>query len=178
MKNEKSPYNIRIGVVPVGEVPEIAPKVVAAHFVGYLNLSTDIFPPLELPGYAFDKRRSQYDAGLIIKSFESMQFDNCDKVIGILDVDLFVPLFTHVFGEARLGGKCALISLFRMEKNPERAAKTALHEFGHLCDLQHCTDKNCLMHFSKGLEELDSIPLCFCRYCSAYLRDAFCRLSL
>ncbi|QTA85688.1 archaemetzincin [Desulfonema magnum] len=170
------PVNIRVGVVPVGEVPEIAPKVIASHFLGYLNLSADILPRLEHPEYAFDKRRCQYNAALIIKAFESEHFDSYDKVIGVFDVDLFVPLFTHVFGEARLGGKYAIISLFRLEKNLERAAKVALHEFGHLCHLEHCRDIKCLMHFSKGLEELDNTPLYFCKYCSAYLESAFSRV--
>jgi len=107
-------------------------------------------------------------------------------VIGILDVDLFVPIFSHVFGEAKQGGKYALVSLFRLKKNPdgstimssnfyERAAKVALHELGHLYNLFHCEDKRCLMHFSGGLEDLDETPLYFCRYCTAFFKDALLR---
>ena len=106
-----------------------------------------------------------------------------DKVIGILDVDLFVPVFTHVFGEARQGGRVALISIFRLRENPmdtindsaialERAAKVALHELCHLYDLTHCESRQCLMHFSGNLSDLDQIPLSFCRYCSQYIREA------
>ena len=173
-----------IGVVPVGKVPELAPKVIAAHITGYLKLSAEILNPLELPGNAFDERRLQYDAGSILNFFESFPFDEYDKVIGVLNVDLFVPIFTHVFGEARQSGKYALVSLFRLAEGKEsykssasllfeRVAKVALHELGHLFNLWHCEDSKCLMHFSGNLEDLDHAPLYFCRYCSAYYRVAF-----
>lgn len=170
-----------VGVVPFEGVPAIVLKVIAAHILGYFNMIAQILPPLKLPEYAFDKRRLQYDAGIILRSFESMDFNPCKKVIGVLKPDLFVPIFEHVFGEARQGEQYAVMSLFRLGKNPdgsfppdslfnERAAKVALHELGHLYDLFHCENKNCLMHFSGGLEDLDVTPLYLCRYCSSYLK--------
>ena len=170
-----------VGVVPFGQVPEIALKIIGAHISGYFNLSSQILPSLEHPEYALDERRLQYDAGIILKTFESMRFKDYEKVIGVLNLDLFVPIFTHVFGEAKQGGKFALVSLFRLGKNPdgsippsslifERAAKVALHELGHLFNLLHCEDKRCLMHFSGGVKELDERPLYLCRYCSIYLQ--------
>ncbi len=173
----------RIGVVPIGDIPEIVSKTVAAHMLGYLGLNADILPPLEEPAYAHDEKRFQYNAMAILKALEQERFSDYAKVIGILDVDIFVPLFTHVFGEARQGGKSALVSLYRLGKDPEgstpptdllleRAAKVALHEVGHLFNLVHCTDEKCLMHFSGVLSDLDRTPLYFCRYCSIYFRDA------
>lgn len=174
---------IRIGLVPIGEISEITSKSIAAHILGYLNLDVDILPPMEHPGHAHDGKRLQYDAGAILKAIESGPFHNYAKIIGVLDVDIFVPIFTHVFGEAKQGGKCALVSVYRLKRNSdgstsptslvlERAAKVALHELGHLFDLPHCTDEKCLMHFSGGLENLDDAPLNFCRYCSVFLLDS------
>ena len=171
-----------IGVVPFGEVPHIASKTIAANILGYTHMDTEIAPPLEHPEYAFDKGRLQYNAGTILKVFESMPFHDYEKVVGVIDVDLFVPILTHVFGEARQGGRHALVSLFRLKRNAdgstpskpvflERTAKVALHELGHLFNLTHCMDQRCLMHFSGGLQDLDKAPLYFCRYCSIYLRD-------
>lgn len=185
MRSQKKP----VGVVPLGEVPEIALKVIAAHISGYYKLSVQILPPLGHPDYAFHERRFQYDAGIILKAFESIQFEDYEKVIGVLNLDLFVPIFTYVFGEAKQGGKFALVSLFRLDKNPdghpspsslifERAAKVALHELGHLFNLFHCRGKNCLMHFSGGIQDLDETPMYLCRYCSTYLKDRLVRLNL
>lgn len=172
-----------IGVVPFGEVGGIVLKTIAAHILGYLGIDTEIVsPPLECPGYAYNTQRLQYDAGAILKAFESAAFHGYVKLIGVIDADLFVPILTYVFGEARQGGTCALVSLHRLKRNPdgaeaspsvlfERAAKVALHELGHLFNLIHCDNERCLMHFSGGLLDLDKAPPYFCRYCSVYLRD-------
>ncbi len=175
--------NRLIAVVPVGDVPELAPKVIAGHILGYLNLAAEILSPLKLPAAAFDKFNRQYDAAVLLSIFESGPYDHYEKVIGVFNEDLFIPTFAYVFGEARQGGKHALVSLFRLapekkERNPtsailcERAAKVALHELGHLYNLTHCEEKKCLMHYSGGLADLDSIPFYFCRYCSTYFKDA------
>jgi archaemetzincin len=171
-----------VGVVPLGEVSEIALKVIAAHISGYFNLSIQILPPLEHPEYALDEKRFQYNAGIILKAMAAKKFTDYEKVIGVLNLDLFIPIFTHVFGEAKQGGKFALVSLFRLGRNPdgspspssliyERTAKVALHELGHLFNLLHCREKKCLMHFSGGIRDLDQTPMYLCRYCSTYLKD-------
>ena len=173
----------RIGLIPFGDIPDIVPKVIAAHISGYLDLQTILLEPMQNPSYALDSRRRQYDVGHILEHLESGSFGSVDKVMGILDVDLFVPVFTHVFGEARQKGRVALISIFRLRENPmdtikdstitlERAAKVALHEVCHLYNLTHCEDRRCLMYFSGSLSDLDQIPLGFCRYCSRYIREA------
>jgi archaemetzincin len=176
-----------IGVVPVGDVPKLVPKIIAAHITGYLKLSAEILTPLDLPAGAFDEIQLKYDAAKVLKCFESGHYDNYDKVIGVFNVDFFIPTFAYVFGEAKQGGKHALVSLFRLAEvkkghNPpsaaacERAAKVALHELGHLYNLFHCEDQKCLMHYSGGLADLDNTPLYFCRYCNTYLADALGRL--
>jgi archaemetzincin len=178
-----------IGVVAIGEVPVIAPKVIAAHISGYLNLNATVLPPLEHPAYALDHQRLQYNVATILKQLEPTPFKGISKVVGVLSVDLFVPLFTHVFGEARQGGKISLVSLFRLKTEDhkttslspetlERTAKVALHELCHLYDLHHCDDRKCLMHFSGGLKDLDTTPLSFCRYCFKFFNDAVRRGNL
>jgi archaemetzincin len=175
-----------IAVIPLGKIPEIACRVIAEHIQSDLGLESEILPPLEVPVYALDQNRLQYNAATILKSFESKSYHKHIKIIAVLNVDLFIPVFTHVFGEAREGGKCALISMFRLIRNVdgseagmpkilERIAKVALHEAAHLFDVVHCTDAHCLMHFSMNLEALDSLPLNFCRYCTAFLQESIRR---
>jgi len=172
-----------IGVVPFGEVPEVVLKSIAASILGYLKLDTELLQPQKIPENAYDPARQQYDAGHLLNAFESLALQKHEKVIGVLEVDLFVPILTYVFGEARQGGHCALVSLHRLRKNSdgspasrplilERAGKVALHELGHLFNLVHCEDGRCLMHFSGGLKDLDKAPPYYCSYCSLYLRDA------
>jgi len=172
-----------IGIVPVGEVAALAPKVIAAHVSGYLGLEAFVLPPVALPPEALDRQRLQYDAGKMIAALEKGTYDDGYlKLVGVVNVDLCLPIFTHVYGEAQQGGKWALVSLFHLAGRPttvplpaelyERTAKIALHEIGHLFNLRHCEDPGCLMQFSGGLAELDLLPLHFCRYCQAFFKEA------
>jgi archaemetzincin len=172
----------RVGILPIGEVPLIVSQTIAAHISGYLDLSATILPGLENFTDSFNENRLQYDAAKTLKKLESIKGKDIDKILGILTVDLYVPIFSYVFGEAKQGGKAAVISLYRLAKDTdgktqpsptvlERAAKIALHELGHLYNLYHCANEHCLMHFSGGLQDLDSSPLYFCRYCSKYFLD-------
>jgi archaemetzincin len=174
---------LSIGVLPIGELPQAALESIAAHIRTHLDLKADILPPLKNPAYAYDERRDQYNAAVILKSLDAMSFGDHVKVIGILNVDLFVPIFTHVLGEAREGGTYALASLYRLRKDQdgstadidrllERLAKVAIHEIGHTFNLGHCMNEKCLMHFSGGLKGLDAIELKFCSYCAAFMMEA------
>jgi archaemetzincin len=158
-------------------------KVIAAHISGYYNLDARVLPPREHPAYAFDWQRLQYNAGTILQTIRTIPFDGYHKIVGILNLDIFVPIFEHVYGEARQGGRYAIVSLYRLgqrleassvgqDRLYERAAKVALHELGHLFNLQHCDDPHCLMHFSGALEDLDGLAFNLCRYCRTYLHDA------
>jgi len=177
------PIHKGIGIVPLGDLSPLIPKIVAAHIESYLHLDAEILPAEDLPAVAYSRQRLQYDAGKMIAFLESFPPTGHEKKIALLTVDLFVPIFSHVFGESRQGGAWALTSVFRLERQKngsipasetlyERTAKVALHEIGHLFCLVHCDDPLCLMHFSGGLSDLDRTPLQFCRYCAQYLREA------
>jgi archaemetzincin len=167
----------------LGETPPLVPKIVAAHISAYYNLEARVLPPREHPAYAFDRQRLQYNAGTILSTIGAIPSEGCLKIVGILSVDIFVPIFKHVYGEARQGGRHAIVSLYRLgplrndpaaatDRLYERAAKVALHELGHLFNLEHCDDPGCLMHFSGILDDLDSLSFNLCRYCRTYLKDA------
>ncbi len=172
-----------IGVVPIGEVDKMVPKVVAANITSHMGVDAMVIAPMKHPAYALDPRKLQYDAGLIIEALGGCADAGYDKVVGVLSVDLFVPIFSHVYGEAQQGGTCAVVSTFRTGDSQvgrqsvgavllERTAKIALHELGHLFNLTHCRDPRCLMHFSGDLMMLDQIQFHFCHYCRAFWRSA------
>ncbi|MDM8538221.1 zinc metallopeptidase [Desulfobacterales bacterium HSG17] len=175
-----------IAVIPLGDVFHIIPNIVAANIQAVYSLPVEILGPMKLPEYAFDKKRMQYDAGCILDLLDKTDTETADKIIAVCTVDLFIPIFTHVFGEAQLGGKSAVVSIYRLQQSPEslseslifehliyeRMAKVALHETGHLFNMHHCHDEKCLMHFSGNLDDLDKTPMLICRYCLAVFRDA------
>jgi archaemetzincin len=175
-----------IGICSIGDVPGVYEKIIAGHLAAYLHLAGRLLPGIALPSSAFVQERGRYDAAAIVRKLESRKAPGCTKLIGVTAVDLFVPIFNHLFGEARQNGRAALVSTFRLVTNTdgsvpapavvyERTSKVAIHEMGHLFNLVHCSDDHCLMHFSGNLDELDQIELLFCRYCRAYLQDSLRR---
>jgi archaemetzincin len=174
-----------IGVLPIGAVPELTLKIIASNIDAHLKIPAVILPFIVPPVDALDMGRQQYDAGKMLEAFSTLELDRFRKVVAVCREDLFVPILTHVHGEAQQGGKFAIVSLFRLHKDPilnsptsslyNRVVKVTLHEIGHLFNLFHCEDQNCLMHFSSTLDQLDATPIYFCRYCFKYFKVAATR---
>lgn len=132
------------------------------------------------PGFAFDPQRQQYWSTPILERLEAARPAGTDAVLGITEVDLFIPILTFVFGEALLSRPPALISLHRLRpsfyglpEDPnlvlERARREAVHELGHVLGLVHCQDYGCVMRASRAAEEIDLKGPGFCPQCAALL---------
>lgn len=98
--------------------------------------------------------------------------------LGITAADLDAPERRWVFGEATQGGRWALVSVARFgaTEHPgprmlERALKEALHEIGHLAELDHCDDRECIMAMAGSVAAVDGKNSKFCPRCSARLGD-------
>ncbi len=98
------------------------------------------------------------------------------KVLAVTGLDLFIPVLTFVFGEARLNGQCAIVSSYRLDnrfyglaQNPallrERLLKEAVHELGHTFGLFHCHNPECVMRSSTYVEEIDYKSSRLCERC-------------
>ncbi len=153
----------------MGKMDMTTVSVVAANLQVILGLNTRIQPVYPEPDYAFLPRRGQFEAGKIIQSLAALP-GFAPFRMGVVNVDIYTPILTFVFGESQLGGKAAVISSYRVQsKNREKAynrtAKIAIHEFGHLLGIVHCQSLDCLMKFSNNPEKLDDLPLRLCQAC-------------
>jgi len=155
-------------IIPFGRVDRLILLVVAANLQTLLGLNTDIEPVRENPKYAFIPSRRQYDATKILGKLGREPKSSFQ--LGIIGKDLCTPILTHVYGESQLGGRAAVISIYRLKDynrqvSCERAAKISLHEVGHLLGVGHCWQNFCLMRFCGNLDDLDQLPLTFCSTC-------------
>lgn len=124
------------------------------------------------------KDGERYNASIILHSLPVE--GNKERILGVCDVDLFVPGFNFIFGEAQFMGPRALISLYRLYPQfwgeppndmifLERAVKEATHEIGHTFGLRHCSDRKCVMHFSNSIWDTDIKSSLFCSTCKSQL---------
>ena len=129
---------------------------------------------------AYDYSREQYKSSVILKELINLNPENCVKIIGVTDVDLFVPVLTFVFGEAQLNGKNALASITRLKNEfygmpqneillKSRLLKEVIHELGHTFGLYHCNNYECVMCSSSYVENIDLKSENFCQNCRSVL---------
>jgi archaemetzincin len=178
---------MKIGIVTIGQVDSNVINRIQENLSMTFPraICTFMSERLPIPDEAFTKAREQYRSDIIldrIKSYAEKE-DASDHVLGIVDVDIFVPELNFVFGEAECPGKAALISLWRLRpefygKSPnmelflERCTKEAVHELGHTLGLRHCSKPFCVMYFSNSIFETDRKQSLFCTKCHLKL-DAF-----
>jgi len=133
----------------------------------------------EYPLFAFEPKRNQYYARKIIERLVCGLPPDCEKLIGVTDIDLCTPVLTFVYGEAQFDGRVALVSLNRLRQEyydlpsnnellVERLVKVCTHELGHCYGLFHCNDPKCVMHLSNNILGIDSKKRTFCVRCADF----------
>jgi archaemetzincin len=130
---------------------------------------------------AFDPTRVQYNSSLILRQLITKPPSDAEKILGVLEVDLFIPILTFVFGEAQLKGIGAVVSTHRLhnrfyglpenrEVTTDRLLKEAVHELGHTFGMIHCTQPRCVMNASTYVEDIDQKPADFCPLCQKTIK--------
>lgn len=173
-----------IEIVTLGEVPakllhDLLHRLEKAfsRLVGGCLISTS----LEMPPAAYNARRRQHDADLILERvFHRITGEN--RVLALVSADLYTSSrnLNFIFGQAQCPGRVALVSLHRLDPtfygNPphhklflERATKEAVHELGHTFGLGHCANPSCVMSFSNSILDVDKKGSAFCETCQRKL---------
>ena len=140
--------------------------------------------PLRLdPEFAFHAERQQYHSSEILQEMFKRLSGESWRVLGVTAVDLYIPILTFVFGEAQMGGPCALVSLHRLRQDfyglpadpgvlADRLLKESIHEIGHTLNLVHCEDYDCVMAPSHAVEWIDLKQSRLCENCRAKVFEA------
>jgi len=149
---------------------------------GYETRLLSLLEEKDLPA---DPIRKQVHSTPILETLALLAPPEALKILAITRVDLFIPVLTHVYGEAQLGGKACILSTYRFwekrSSTPEsfrcRMLKEAIHELGHTFGLRHCRDAGCVMHYCRSVSEVDRKSSQFCRYCAVLLQDEMKRMG-
>jgi archaemetzincin len=159
----------RLGDVAGETMEELRNKV-----EGVFRCPVEIGAGLDDLAQAYTREREQYLSSKLLVALGKAERDG--RVVGITDVDLYVPRLNFVFGEADTTSGTAVVSLHRLKpeyygSSPdealflERATKEIVHELGHTFGLRHCSNPRCVMHFSNSLADTDVKEAHFCSEC-------------
>jgi archaemetzincin len=139
------------------------------------NVSARAWLGHDRPIDSFDPRRQQHSSTQILRWLIDSRPAPSTKVVGITDVDLFIPILTFVYGEAQLGGTAAVVSTARLtsdngfrpssEMLASRLVKECIHELGHTFGLLHCPLPRCVMARSVNLLQVDAKEPDLCHDC-------------
>jgi len=151
----------------------------AAALGAAFELEVVLGETIPVPAGALDRRRAQFTAARLLEAMAGVA-ERPALLLGVTDVDLYVPRLNFVFGVADPELGAAVISLRRLrpeyygeapdeELTRERTIKEAIHETGHLFGLAHCENAACIMHFSNTVGDTDTKGPDFCDACRARL---------
>jgi archaemetzincin len=162
-------------VVALGGVGARLLTGVRAALHEVLALDADAGPALERPGYAYNEARGQYHTAAILRRLSALRTSREPRpVLGLADVDLFLPDAAYVLGDADRDGGAALVSTARLATRDlprllARAKVEAVHEAGHLLGLGHCPDYRCAMFLSREPLDVDRKGPGLCHGCRVAL---------
>jgi len=175
-------------LLPIGSVDDALVQDLRPAVEEILGVPCKVHPLRLDPEFAFHGERQQYHSSEILQRMQSFVTDNSWRILGVAAVDLYIPILTFVFGEAQMGGPCALLSTQRLRQefyglpsDPElfrqRVVKEAIHEVGHTLNLTHCCDYRCAMAFSHAVEWIDLKDRWLCSTCRALAAPSVGALS-
>jgi archaemetzincin len=184
--NSKSANKIIIS--PIGDITPDLLVPIASELNRIFGYPTEVLSLLDDIDFAFQPGRNQYHSTPVLEQLALSAPADAIKVLALVEVDLFIPILTHVYGEAQLGGKACIVSTIRLNEGrsyqntqepfQSRIVKEAIHELGHTFNLRHCREHTCLMHYCRDESDVDRKSDQLCRYCKVLLEDEIKRMEV
>jgi len=165
-------------LLPIGNVDDNLLRGLQSGIPQFIDVLCEVLPAVLDPAPAFHSERQQYHSSELLQRMRNLVSPRTWRLLGITSLDLYIPILTFVFGEAQIGGPCALVSTYRLREefyglksDPEllqqRLLKEAIHELGHTLELKHCHDYECVMASAHAVEWIDLRGAAFCEACRA-----------
>lgn len=167
-----------VHLLPVGTIATPLLEHLRSEVPKRLPVRCQILPLKLDPTPSYHAERQQFHSSEILQRTHSLVRPRDWRFLAVAEVDLYIPILKYVFGEAQMGGPCAVVSTYRLRQEfygldqddsllRERLLKEAIHELGHTLNLRHCQDYQCAMASSHSVEWVDlrENRLCdACRY--------------
>ena len=170
-------------LLPVGYIAVSVLQDLRAAIPKKLPVRCEIMPVTLDPQPSYHAERQQFHSSEILLRMQGVLRRQDWRVLAVTEVDLYIPILKYVFGEAQMGGPCAIISNYRLRQEfyglpddaalmRERLLKEAIHELGHTLQLHHCQDYRCAMASSHSVEWIDLREHSLCDACRHQLESS------
>jgi archaemetzincin len=165
-------------LLPIGNVDDgLLQELASRHGRNFSRLLQGAPTRLD-PEFAFHGERQQYHSSEILHRMQSFSHRRFLANAGSGCGRSLHPDSYFVFGEAQMGGPCAVVSAHRLRQEfyglpadlelyRQRVIKEAVHEVGHTLSLTHCEDYSCAMAPSHAVEWIDLKEGTLCSGCRA-----------
>jgi archaemetzincin len=173
----------KLQLLPVGEVDTRLLDWLRQALFEKFRVPAEIRRPALDPTFALHPERQQFHSSEILGAMQPYINGETWRLLGVTGHDLYIPILTFVFGEARLGGASAIVSSHRLTQEfyglppdldllANRLLIESVHELGHTLHLTHCDDFRCAMAPSHAVEWIDIKDSGFCEDCLAKATQA------
>ena len=173
----------RLQLLPIGPLDAQLLEWLGQSLYDKFRMRAEILSPALDPSFALHAERQQYHSTEILANMQRYVNGSTWRLLGITQLDLYIPILTFVFGEAQLGGSSAVVSYHRLQQEfyglpqdrdllANRLLIEAVHELGHTLRLTHCHDYQCAMAPSHAVEWIDIKDSGFCEDCLARALEA------
>ncbi len=157
-------------LIPVGPVAVSFLRELEAPIAQVLGVTAYVGKAvLAQPTFAFNKDRSQYHTTAIMRRVLTLRDLGTPFILGVADVDLFVPDTSFVYGEADRESHVAITSLWRLKGEGDawkrRTFVEVVHQAGHLVGLSFCEDARCTMFAATTITDAERRQLHLCNNC-------------
>jgi len=113
-----------------------------------------------------------------------MKEHNFNVGLGLTDLPIYSSndeSLLFLFGESNINDRCAIVSTHNLIphlneesgynlKLSKRIIKEVIHEIGHIIiGLEHCLTADCVMRYSKNIDEIDNKSVNLCKKCESKL---------
>jgi archaemetzincin len=155
-------------VIGIFEQEGLAISPTAIEYIPkYLERTAERASPFPIPDKSFTAFRNQYDAEQMINLLAETLPDGFTHKLCVVNVDLYIPRLSFIFGFADQLKKIAIVSIYRLAGDQliVRLGKEIVHEIGHLMGLRHCPDRTCVMSLSHTIKDTDAKQPDLCNKC-------------
>jgi len=168
----------KLQLLPVGNPDARLLEWLRQAMADKFRVPAEILTPALDPAFALHAERLQFHSSDILGAMQRYLNKDTWRMLAITERDLYIPILTFVFGEAQMGGTCAIVSYHRLTQEfyglppdldllANRLLIESVHELGHTLHLTHCHEYRCAMAASHAVEWIDIKDSGFCEECLA-----------